>query len=605
MRGLRVTVGLLCLFVAACGSGGSGGADVPDVAGDVAAGDSLESRGEVGVDSVQQDVVSDLPGVLEMVAVLEVAEAESSDPCPGCPEGYCDEDSGQCKYCDDGTYCTGPQQWCLNNMCVETLCIPGNKMCKSDEVSQTCVQDGESWQEVPCEGELVCAVGECQEVICAPGEKYCEKGMVVQCDPKGVGWLKFPCPPGNGCFVDQCQPIQHNLLVIFDTSGSMASIGFMDTVPCICPSGCSAKPFPVCEDPLCPQSKLGLAKHVFSKFFESEQLGIVNIVLTHFAQRIRYPPTLQCTNLFAMARGWYGMDMMSSDWITGDDGSHVTDEGGWFDQYLYEILSVPFPATWDEDTVEALQSWVNFNEEVGPTETACTAIKDCPGGFCAPGEDGQKVCWYHTDPELRALTGTPLGRSMFYAGEVYRKQIMVNGKSCQTDADCNNRNYYCSSKGLCKDPFAHCRQNMILMFTDGVESPETSLSEFFNPRVQAKRFRYGLGCDGDDDCFEDAVCSGGRCSEYPQPNTGGTTVPPNTEAPWRLEDYQGAPVMITTHVIDMSSGEGEGPNKHLADDGGGSYYHADDLDPDELLEQMLKLLDIKQNLQDCVPDFEE
>jgi hypothetical protein len=484
---------------------------------------------------------------------------------------------------------------------VETFCKPGDKTCAGATLAQTCTQDGQAWDQTQCTDGFACQGGECIQTICTPGEYTCNKGLKHVCLPNGSGFIDAPCPPGQGCFVDVCAPIQHNLQVIFDTSSSMASIGFGDTVPCICPAGCKAKPFPACEDSLCPQSKLGLSKYVFNKFFDTELIAAVNLVITHFAMRIKYPAVTSCNNI--MARGWYGLEMMASDWMTGDNGDHVTADGGWFDKYLYEILSVAFPKTYEEDTLESAKLWVNFNEEVGPTPTPCTAHTDCPGGFCAP-DGGPKVCWYHTDPELRALGNTPLGRALFYAGEVYRKQIVVNGKKCQKDEDCKNRNYYCSAGGACKDPFASCRTNLILVFTDGVEEPPTSPSAFFNPRTQAKRFRYGLGCASDDDCFSGSTCTGGLCKNYPHPYTGGASVPTNTETPWRLQDYNGDPILITTHVIDMSAGDGTDNNMSIAEDGGGTYYNPDSLDPDALLEKMLSIIDIKQNLLDCVPNYE-
>ncbi len=599
-----------CLVFTACGGGNGTSADGGvDGGREVATPDlgAPETVAELRGTEVA-DAAPPLPDSTPETRVEETVEEPDLGPCPGCPEGYCDEEKGVCLACDEVVGCTIPNHWCKEGMCVETLCIPGHKQCASDEVAQTCAEDGESWLDESCEEGKVCAVGTCSEVICTPGETHCEFGKVVKCDPKGVAWLHIPCPPGQGCFKDSCESLRHNLLVIFDTSGSMWSIGFMDQVPCVCgsQSQCKAKPFPECEDPECPMSKLGLSKYVFNKFFEVEAINNVHIVLTHFAQRIKYPPATSCNDLFAFGRGWYGFGMSDSDWITGDDGSHVTEDGGWFDKNLHEILSVPFPTSWEKENLEELKLWVNFHEAVGPTETPCSVKADCPGGFCAPNQEtGQMVCWYHTDPELRALTGTPLGRSLFYAGEVYRKQILPNGKPCQTDADCNNRNYFCTSKGVCKDPFAHCRSNMILMFTDGVESPETSLTDFFNPRVQAKRFRYGLGCESDADCFDDATCQFGVCAGYPHPYTGSSIVPQNGQTPWRLMDYEEQPIRITTHVIDLSGGEGEGPNKALADDGGGTYYHADDLDPNELLQQMVSLLDIKENLMECVPDYEE
>ncbi|MBM4354180.1 MAG: hypothetical protein FJ109_10355 [Deltaproteobacteria bacterium] len=565
---------------------------LPDAAADIPASPDR-------VETVLPDIVVDFPPA-ELPPEVDVG------PCgPSCPEGYCDGVTGQCFFCDESTPCVGPGLWCKDSACVKTLCVPGSTDCPLVDVSAVCADDGESWIDSECQEGTKCAQGTCKEVVCTPGDQHCEQGLVAKCDPLGVGWMTFACPPGQGCFVDQCEPIRHNLLVIFDTSGSMASMGFMDTVPCICAT-CSSKPFPACEDPLCPQSKLGLSKYVFNKFFGSDKIQTVNMVLTHFPMRVKATTNPSCGSMFnPMSVGWYGLTIGESDWITGDDGSHVTEDGGWFDKYVYEILSVPFPATWEEDNFDELKLWVNFEETVAATEAACQKKEDCPGGFCGQGEGGTKVCWFHTDPELRALSNTPLGKSMFYAGEIYRKQMMPNGKPCTVDADCANRNYHCSSQGVCRDPYAHCRANQILLFTDGVEEPPTTTGSFFNPRIQAKRFRYGLGCVGPEGCFEGAQCQGNVCQGYPLPNGGGGGYPMLNESPSRLLDYEGYPILVTTHVIDLSAGEGAANNKQIADDGGGIYYHPDQIDPDELLAQMMELLDIKQNLLDCMPEYEE
>jgi len=604
---------LVLAFLAAVGCGGGGGGD--DGAGDGA--------GDAGGDGVSADGVAEAKqdGTLSDRGGADGASADAGDAqpgdgkddggvdaapdlgpkCPfGCPPGYCDEATGFCLYCDENNECPLPTQWCKGDKCVETYCIPGTKSCAGATLSQTCTDDGEAWDQTQCSPGFACQGGECVQTICTPGEYTCDKGLKHQCNPNGSGYMDVPCPPGQGCFIDVCGPIQHNLLVIFDTSSSMSSIGFMDTVPCVCAS-CASKPFPACEDKDCPQSKLGLSKYVFNKFFEYEKLGIVNLVITHFAMQIKYPPSTKCNDMFSFGRGWYGLG--SSDWMTGDNGEHVTTEGGWFDKNLHEIMAVPFPKTYDEDPVGVAKLWVNFNEEVGPTVAPCTSHAQCPGGFCAP-DQGAKVCWYHTDPELRAIGNTPLGRSMFYAGEVYRKQIIPAGRTCQTDEDCKNRNYHCGGDGTCKDPFAACRSNLIVLFTDGAEEPPTMVTDFFNPRTQAKRFRYGLGCESDDDCFDGATCLGNLCQGYPHPNSGGGAYPPNTETPWRLETYSGDPIMITTHVIDMSGGEGSAANMGIADDGGGSYFKPDELDPDKLLQQLFSIIDIKQNLLDCVPQYE-
>lgn len=523
-----------------------------------------------------------------------------------CPQGFCDNETGRCLYCTPDLGCNYPQMWCRDNRCVQTLCVPETRRCASVAVAQLCNPDGESYTDTICEEGQACHSGECLPIICEPGDSHCVVGKVEECSPDGTGWLVHGCPMGEACFTTQCQPIQHNLLVVFDTSGSMASGMGVASVPCICAS-CPVMPYPACEDPMCPNSKLGMAKHVFEKFFDSELIKSFSLVLTRFPLRIKVPEVTNCNDVFALQLGYYGMSMTDADRVTGDDGVHQTSDGDWFDTNMHEILCTPFPRSWAQDNLAEAQLWVNFDEKVAPTETSCSAAgvnAECPGGFCAPNNLGEKVCWYHTDPELRAITGTPLGRSLFYAGEVYRKEIKVDGRPCTTHTDCENRNYFCTNEGKCKDPMGHCRVNMIVVFTDGMEDPPTTTSEFFNPEVQAKRFRYGLGCNADEDCFEGAICEGGRCSDYPQPNGGGSSVPPNTELPWRLMDYNDNPILVTTHMIDVSDGEGIANNQRIADAGGGTYFHASDMDPDELLNQLLSIIDIKQNLLNCIPDWE-
>lgn len=606
---IRTAVSMLVGFVliaGGCGSDEGGGKDV--LKGDLsdAQGDGVAEVVPDGTPDMGKDLGGDKgPDVPAVPDVVELVPDVPLGPCEGtsCPEGFCDEATGTCLYCDEEVSCSKPGTWCRDNWCVTTLCIPGSVDCASLTEARECAETGESFVSTMCEEGFGCHMGQCLPIICEAGKKECgAAGMLKVCAPNGVAWIPTGCPPGQSCTMGECRPLQHNLLVIFDTSSSMAQDPFgVGGVPCICPV-CENKPFPICEDPLCPKSKLGLSKHVFNKFFNSTNIGAVNLVLTHFPMRIKYPATTACNNMFAMARGYYGMGMGDSDFMTGDDNSHVTVDGGWFDKYLYEILSVPFPVDSQEDNLGKAKLWVDFDEQVGPTETECVAMADCPGGFCADNE-GKKVCWYHTNGELRALSNTPLGRSMFYAGEIYRKMIMVDGKECVTSADCKNENYYCTVDGKCKDPYADCRVNMVLMFTDGEESPETSTMDFFNPRVQAKRFRYGLKCESNDDCFDGSVCTGNMCRDYPHPNGGSASYPGNLEEPQRLFRYDGKPIKIMTHVIDMSP-SGSANNRGIADDGGGSYYQATAADPDALLGQLLSLVDVKQNMLGCVPDYE-
>jgi hypothetical protein len=399
-------------------------------------------------------------------------------------------------------------------------------------------------------------------------------------------------------------PYRHNVLLLFDTSSSMASMMDLDSIPCLCDTGCPAQPFPSCELLECPRSKLGLAKLVFSRLFSTAAVYPLNLTLLHFPMGIKNPPSLACSSAFALGVGWYGKDMNDPNFMHGDTADeHETTDGGWFDQNLFEILSVPFPTTPQQDTLATALLWVNGDEEVGPTETPCAANADCPGGFCAPVA-GTDVCWYHTDPELRAMGNTPLGRSLFYAGEYYRKYVVVEGRACSADADCRNANYNCVD-GTCRDPYRACRENVVVVLTDGVEEPKTTPSQFSNPIVQAKRYRYGLGCTPAAGCNEPAFCAEGVCGGYPFPNGGGSS---GTYLPFqegqghdRLLDAAGSPIRITTHVIDMSpSAEAEDVNRRIADNGGGVYVKADTGDPDAILAALLAMVDIK-NLGECLP----
>jgi len=427
---------------------------------------------------------------------------------------------------------------------------------------------------------MTCHAGECVPVVCEPETTRCEQYKIQECTPNGAGWVTFDCPPGQSCRKGECAPIRNNLLVVFDTSGSMN-----DPVDCICPDvGCPAKPFPECEVAECPRTRIGLSKLVFRNLLHSNKIDAVNMVVTHF------PMTVSAVNL-----GCEGGYYLGNYELTGDDFSHETQDGDWFDKALHEILSVPFPTSVDDNTLTLAGKWFDNLESIIKTQETCTWSSQCPGGFCSSG-----ACWYHDNPELRGIGGTPLGKSIFYAGELYRKMLYVQGRLCGEDADCANENYYCVD-GTCLDPFRHCRTNMILLLTDGQESSlETS---FFNPRVQAKRLRYGLCCETTEDCFEDSECTPEQyCGLYPHPNSQDLSEPAVTEGPCRLEAYSGEPIKVYTHVIDLSSGSyGEDTNKQISDEGGGQYHHANDVDPDALLMQVFEVIDFKLNLF-CVPD---
>ena len=360
-----------------------------------------------------------------------------------------------------------------------------------------------------------------------------------------------------------------------------------DPVDCLCEDGCPGAAFPHCEEDDCPRTLMGLAKKAFRALVEAPEFRTFCTSLLHFPMH-QDPVPNSCAYGFYVANH----DLM----MTGDDDRHETLAGDWFDQNLHEILAVRFPWSEDEDPGERMAPWFDNDEQVAPSEEPCETSDDCPGGFCHTlGEELR--CWYHTNPELRAHGGTPLGRMLFYAGEIFRKHIHVEGRDCQSDADCANPNYTCED-GACHDPYRHCRTNMILLLTDGVDS---SPQGFFHPLTQAKRLRYGLCCESDADCFDGASClESGVCGDYEHTNSEDTTEPDNAESPCRLTARNGEAIRVHTHVIDVSlSGSGAEANRRLADAGGGQYHYAVQLDAETLLDQMLQVLDAKVWLDEC------
>ena len=598
MRSLRYPCLIaIALILGACGWQGGGGPDErgddhssPDVGQDVGPADVASDFSKDlhqdflpdGLPDTPQDTPQDTPVEISPDTQEVVPDLPPSACGPSCPVGFCDEENAWCQYCEDDEGCPDPLQWCKDHRCTQTACLPGAHSCLDMETVMICKADGSGWSATGCGAGMSCHAGECVPVICEPEATQCDGHLIQECTPTGAGWVTYFCPPGKACLDGVCKAVKNNLLVVFDTSGSMD-----DPVDCICDGGCPEKPFPECEDGECPATRIGLAKYVFRSLLDSNEVGKVNLVLTHFPMDVGPSP-----------QGCDGGYYSGKSELSGDDDGHETIDGDWFDLNIHEILAVSFPQSQGENNLVQATYWFNNQESVEVSETSCSGDTQCSGGYCSGG-----LCWSHDDPELRADGGTPLGKSTFYAGELYRKMIYVQGRSCESDEDCANANYTCV-EGSCHDPYRDCRTNMILLVTDGMES--SSITSFFNPRVQAKRFRYGLCCATLDDCFQGAEeCTvDGDCGMYPHYNSGDGSEPNVTEGPCRLMSYSDEPIKIFTHVIDLSSGgDGEVTNKQIADEGGGQYHHAADADPEVLLMQMFEVLDFKLDLVNCQPDF--
>ncbi|HAN30832.1 MAG TPA: hypothetical protein DCQ06_04475, partial [Myxococcales bacterium] len=389
-------------------------------------------------------------------------------------------------YCDDGK-------------CVPWLCQPGATNCSGAKVLR-CVDgiEKEALEDCASNG-LVCQAGKCVDDSCAPGQIKCAgestalickqkagkwRFEVVDCkDPDSCTWDRcvptkgcqntakpngIACSKGNWCYEGQCAAVKNNLVVMFDTSGSMKF-----QVP---GKICYDQEWPDCNGPQKSCNRMGVSKNVFRKAFVHVDQERTRLALFRFPQlwispkRTTSPkapywkPPVSCGN--GNYVGYFSM--------TDHGAAESVDEGSnWYWQHLDEVLCVPFPVTETQDQKTAVLKWMDGEEEFG------------------------------SDPELRASGGTPIGRTLFYLGEYLRNRVVVDGKKCSAKSDCGNPDYLCDN-GVCKDPMRACRQTSVVVFTDGGE--ENFADKLFSPWVQAKRLAYGLGCSADIDCVGGARC---------------------------------------------------------------------------------------------------
>jgi len=529
-----------------------------------------------GLETVDVDVEEDVDPYAGMDCTPEI----------GCPKGVCDPATLKCVGCLVDEDCV-PEYYCDDKICRNDVCKQGWKECANEQTAVQCNANGSESKFVLCEPPEICAWGNCALPLCEPASKWCtDDYYLAVCDGSGTAVQKVLCPPGFACFKGGCNQIGHNIFVIFDTSGSM-----YDSQYCWGGQQDCEHPWPECEKSSGVFSLLGKCKKAFAAVFAGQQeeaTAKVNFALFRFPQKV-VSGSPNCTS------GYYD----NLDKITGDNGAHVTPDGPdtWFEKSMFQVVSVPFPKEAAGSNLSKCLQWVDFVEVLTPSEEEpCTTNSQCPGGVCK-SFSGTKMCHYHSNPEFRADGWTPLGRTMFYAGEYIRKFAIIEGKSCEVDEDCGNISHMCSSDGTCVDPLRHCRENVMLLFTDGEETENTSSSNFYNPVVQAKRFRYGLGCQTDDDCIPDATCTtSGYCKS---PDVGSPPSYKDNEGANLLSDFNGDPIKITVHVV--HAGSDSTANQEIALNGGGEYYPVNADDMSGLIKTLETIIDIKSNLEVCVP----
>ncbi|MCC6623169.1 MAG: hypothetical protein IT385_18060 [Deltaproteobacteria bacterium] len=519
-------------------------AEAPPLGGDATRADTREVRDDAEVAEVAPEVGDGL--------VLCDPQGESANG--GCPaEMFCETTA---RVCVD---CVGRRQRCVDGR---------RETCEAPVATGYASVTGGFYQPDPCQGRDVCVpdgiFAQCLPRVCDPDPATwrCASATVAeQCNAYGTSEIETACGPGRACYGGQCELVRHNIVLVFDTSGSM-HIYRDPTLDGKNPTACDPadgdppclQPFPVCDAPTDPLTLFTLSKTIFAEAIQGAVGSYAQFALQRFPQRE------DATNVNDLCYfGWY-------DWqtfMTGDDDAFATTEGGWFDQHRGEALVVPFPLRNNLDNSAALLEWLDFEERLGASDVPCEVSADCGTGQCG-SVNGERRCFYHTDHELRAGGETPLGKSLYYAGEYIRRFVRVDGKPCVIDANCGSAGYQCVDN-VCKDPYRACKDDFIVLFTDGAESEHKEETSFFNPVVQAKRLAYGLDCAGDGDCRGNATCQDGVCvpigqsvAAMPRVVTGGFGA---------LTSPDGQPISIKTTVITLNGKDSA--NARIALFGGG------------------------------------
>ncbi len=486
--------------------------------------------------------------------------------------------------------------------CAPDVCVPGLITCADTKSRSLCNADGTAEQLEPCPEGQVCELGVCSTPVCTPGGAPVCDGLARQaCNALGTGFVPLPCPGTTVCVEGDCAPLQPNVLLLVDTSGSMNDIVATGQPANECiTSDCPPWQYPDCDYPDAPETRIGFVKKALRTLLDHPDAAKARIGLVRFPQvEAHYG---DCDSGY-----YYGLDLM-----TGDDDGHQA--GSWFDQHQGEVIAAPLSTGAEQSVVRA---WVDGSESLTSVGQTCVEDDECASTICFLGK-----CATHKGHELRGDGSTPLGKTLFYASEYLRKFVLVEGKPCGDTAACGSPHYACIN-GTCHDAAWACRPNVLIVLTDGAETENTIPTSFFHPRVQAKRLRYGLGCSDEAGCGPDATCEAGvcrppdsavpwttkvcaiqdrtcdaanPCPEYPcsigdtceDPCVDGAIQVTEFGPPNRLTTYAGKPVSATVHVLDASGAAGA--ESFLAAWGGGESFPVDFADLGGFVGTLLGLL---------------
>jgi hypothetical protein len=537
------------------------------------------------------------------------------------------EDAPPICHCIQGKHCNE------NNECVDDVCLDDSITCASPTDLKKCNEDGSAFEIVPCEGDRLCFLGECIVPVCDPEDPpVCEDGKRKVCNSQGVGYNYLPCPGKTFCVDGECEAIEPNVILILDTSGSMNAIDNAGTLPDECEGAdCPSWDWPNCDNAPNPQTRLGKMKAALLSVLDSDGANGLRMALQRFPQMFDLFSLLSSSNPTCDGAPLRHFDLFSGD-NTQTHLTHVIQSGALDDSSLTPIMPVPF-ASDDASNVDTIRSWVDSEHTYELSEETCTILTNCEdynaSMACVDGS-----CGTETGHELRAMGNTPLGRSIFYAGEIFRERVVLEGKACAEESDCDSPHYSCVD-GVCHDPYRECRPNVVILFSDGGETLDLNPALFFHARIQAKRLHYGLGCSTDQDCMNGATCpsgvctsddlsepakvcrttnvpcaANGECTDFPYPCGGSaSTCSGKCETTGVdfidevgenvLRDPAGNLIPVTIHVVDAA--QSLSGTSLIAQFGGGEHIVVDIDDVGSIVSGFTGALDIKVESEACIP----
>ncbi|MFT7580282.1 MAG: hypothetical protein ACI9MR_001951 [Myxococcota bacterium] len=548
----------------------------------------VDTAGDTVADTAQDTVVTDAGDTADSIDVGDYT--------------FCDPDPEEGLPCPSGEFCETTARVCVECVGYAERCTgPGGdrEICERPESTGIGVLTGGFYASSPCLGSETCVETSpsrvaCEPLVCTPGETTCRDAEVLRCNLTGTAETREQCGAGSACYEGACEPIRHNVMLIFDTSGSMHN--YIDPVATGSPVSCqtTGQPcvpdYPACDDPNNPITLFTLAKSVFASSVRDTIGGFSNFALQ------RFPQVESGRNAANCFLGWY--TPVADGRMTGDDDAFETQVGGWFDVARDESIVVPFPIRNTLNNEDELLAWLDFSETLASTDEPCMSDSDCGTGRC--GTVGtESRCFYHRNEELQAGGQTPLGKSLFYAGEYFRRSVRVDGKACNSSAQCGASGYQCVDS-VCVDPYRNCRDNFIILFTDGKESEYTGVDSFFNPLVQAQRLAFGLECAVDDDCRGGATCQEltPTCPDAQPPGPGAATLrcvgpeqdPSDVAACADSQGFsalsapngQGVSIRTTVITVDpqMATSVDATTNRAVAAAGGGAHLDVTAQDPE-------------------------